>query len=171
MTNKKKIVIGLIIVFVVFCVIGSIAAGGDSEPVEQQGNVETAEKQEDSQTKQEQQDPNASESYKLEFGELLEENNNYGVVVLKAKITPSATNKTTIDQNYYNVEDYIQSHDMDGISELQYWAVADMSNGKEEKVISFTVPSSLIESISSKEIPANQLGDKVSELWILPSLR
>lgn len=170
MNNKKKIVIGLIIVFVVFCVIGSISSGENIEPAEQQSNVENAETQE-SPLDQEQQSSNNGESYKLEFGELLEENNNYGVVVLKAKITPSATNKTTIDQNYYNVEDYIQSHNMDGVNELQYWAVADMKNGKEEKVISFTVPSSLIESISNKEIPANQLGDKVSDLWILPSLR
>lgn len=170
MSNKKKVVIGLIIVFVVFCVIGSIAAEGDGEPAEQQSNVETVETQ-DSQAKQEQQDLNDGESYKLEFGELLEENNNYGVVVLKAKITPSTSNKTTIEQNYYNVEDYIQSHDMDGVNELQYWAVADMSSGKEEKAISFTVPKSLIAKIKEGDIPANQLGDHVTELWMISSLK
>lgn len=171
MENKKKIIIGVVVAFVVLCIIGAFVGGEDNKPVEQQDNTEAQVIQEESTEQEDQTTVDSAKPYQLEFGELLEENNNYGVIVLKAKIAPSATNKATIDQNYYNVEDYIQSHDMTGIDELQYWAVADMSSGNEEKVISFTVPASLITSISEEKIPANQLEDKVTDLWILPSLR
>lgn len=112
----------------------------------------------------------ASSSSGLKHGELLEETANDGVVVLKTKIKPSSSNKATVDQNYYNIEDYVANNDMEGISEIQYWAVADMDGGEEEKVLSFTVPAELIAKIQSGEIPTNQLGDFVSDLWVHQSL-
>ncbi|MGN0532169.1 MAG: hypothetical protein ACI4IN_05175, partial [Eubacterium sp.] len=59
----------------------------------------------------------------------------------------------------------------DRYSEIQYWAVADMNNGEEEKVVSFTVPTDLIEKIKNKEVVDNQLGNYVQELWVHQSLR
>ena len=112
--------------------------------------------------------------YSLKFGDLLSaiENNIDGknVIVVKAKITSRLTNKMTIDQNYHNVEDLIKNQGCDKFDEIQYWAVADMADGSEGKVISFTVDSDLIQEIKSSAVVAIQMGDYVSDLYILPSL-
>lgn len=93
------------------------------------------------------------------------------VAVLKAKITPSITNKYTIDQNYYNIEDFIKNNNTEKYSEIQYWAIADMSNGNEEKVISFTVNKDLIEKIKNNKVATNKLGNYVNDLYIHQSLK
>ena len=92
-----------------------------------------------------------------------------GVVVVKAKIAPSSTNDLTVAQNYHNAVDLIANQGF-ADCELQYWAVADMSDGSEGKVISFTVPADIVEKVASGDVVATQLPDLVSDLWILPSL-
>ena len=104
------------------------------------------------------------------YGELLDVNENDGVLVVKAKIEPSYNNKATIDQNYFNVDDLIQSQGCDKFDEIQYWAVADMTDGSEQKVISFTVDKALIDQIAGGDFPANTMGDYVTDLWIHQSL-
>lgn len=113
----------------------------------------------------------ASRNIALTYGKLVDVKENNDVLILKAKIESQATNKQTVDQNYYNVVNYIEKQDMAGINELQYWAVAKMQNGDEAKVISFTVPKSVIDRIKAGNFPANQLGNYVDDLWILSSLR
>jgi hypothetical protein len=108
---------------------------------------------------------------KLQHGELLSVIFNDGVVVVKAKITPSMTNKLTVDQNYYNVADLIKEHGFDTCNELQYWAVADMSDGDESKVVSFTLNKDVITSVFNGNIVDNQIGKNASDLWVLPSLQ
>ena len=108
----------------------------------------------------------------LKYGELLELNDNRetnGVVVVKAKIAPSSTNDLTVAQNYHNAVDLIANQGF-ADCEMQYWAVADMSDGSEGKVISFTVPADIVEKVASGDVVATQLPDLVSDLWILPSL-
>ena len=108
----------------------------------------------------------------LRFGELLSViSPGDGVVVVKAKIQPSYSNKTTIDQNYYSVCDLIRKNGFNQCSELQYWAVADMTDGSESKVISFTLNSNTIQDVYNENIIDNQLGDYVDDLYILPSLQ
>ena len=109
-------------------------------------------------------------SLTLKHGYILDYNTNDGVTVIKAKIEPSLTNKMTIDQNYYNVCDLIQNQSIEP-DELQYWAVANMTDGGEEKVISFTLDSATIAAVKAGTIPENQLGKYASNLWILPSLQ
>lgn len=143
------------------------ASESEAEPVtEAQTEAETAPESE--------AEP-AEPSYSLEFGELVSvvtnEIDGQNVIVVKAKITPSYDNKATVDQNYYNVEDLIQKQGCDAFDELQYWAVADMTDGSEQKVVAFTVSSSLIKMIADGSVPANQLGDYVDDLYILPSLQ
>ena len=87
----------------------------------------------------------------------------------KPKITPNATNKLTVAQNYHNAVDLIAEQGYSDC-ELQYWAVADMSDGSEGKVISFTVPADIAEKVASGDVVATQLPDLVTDLWILPSL-
>lgn len=112
-----------------------------------------------------------NQEYVLEFGEFLESNTSGSTIVIKARISSSLTNKMTIEQNYYNVCDLIRNQGLDIYNEIRYWAVADMSDGSESKVISFTVPKSMIDIIANEEFADNQLGDYVEDLWVLPSLQ
>lgn len=110
-------------------------------------------------------------TYKARFGKFLECNINGSTAVVKFKIEPSTSNKTTIDQNGYNIEDMILNQGADKYDEIQYWAVADMTDGSESKVISFTVDKDLISMIKNKQIVGNQIVDYGKDLWILPSLK
>lgn len=92
-------------------------------------------------------------------------------VVIKAKIKPGVDKESTIRKNYHNVCDLITKNGFDACSEIQYWAVADMTNGEESKVIQFTVDKNTIENIKNEKIFATQLEDYVDGLFIHPSLR
>jgi len=119
------------------------------------------------------QEPTDGEESGLKYGELVSINDNRdsnGVVVVKAKITANLTNSLTVSQNYHNVVDLIQNQGYDDC-ELQYWAVADMSSGSEDKVVSFTVPKDLVSQIAAGDIAATQLGDLVEDFYIHPSLK
>lgn len=127
-------------------------------------------------------DENKQQEYKMPHGELLDVKetcldynndsscNNY-VLVIKTKIKKSYSNKATINQNYFNIANYIKNNDVSKFSEIQYWAVADMSDGNESKVISFTVPKNVIDGIIAENLIDNQLGDYVTDLYILESLK
>ena len=106
-----------------------------------------------------------------DYGELLDLTETDGVCVLKYKITSSATKKMTMNQNYYTVVNFIKDGGGDQYNEIQYWAVADMQDGSESKVISFTVSKGLIEKVKAGTVLPTQMGDYVDELWILSSLR
>ncbi len=111
------------------------------------------------------------QTYVARFGQFLECNVNGSTAVVKFKIEPSTSNKITIDQNGYNIEDMILNQGADKYDEIQYWAVADMTDGSESKVISFTVDKDLISMIKNKQIVGNQIVDYGKDLWILPSLK
>ena len=159
----KKIVIGVVVALVLIVAIGSCSGAGDEGQQAEEPSSTVAAVEEISTAE--------TAPAGLEYGELLDETEGEGVIVLKAKIKPQANNKLTIDQNYYNVDDYVKSRDMDGVEELQYWAVADMSSGDEQKVVSFTVDKATIDDILAGNIVANQMGDYVTDLWVHPSLR
>lgn len=107
----------------------------------------------------------------ITYGELVNANITGFTLIVKTKITPSLTNDLTIKQNYFNACDIIRSFGDNHFSELQYWAVADMTDGSEGKVISFTVPKSTIELITKNKFADSILVDYVQDLWILPSLQ
>lgn len=158
--SRKKWWIVSVVVLVVL--IGAVGCGGSGdEPADQEAPAATEEQAAG-------QDEAAG--YSLEYGELLDVNENDGVMVVKAKIEPKTSNKLTIDQNYYNVDDLIQSQGCDKFDEIQYWAVADMTDGSEQKVISFTVDKALIGQIAGGNFPTNTMGDYVTDLWIHQSL-
>lgn len=115
---------------------------------------------------------NEYESYRLMFGDLVSTHENGDTLIVKAKIEHVGSNKQTIDQNGYNIEDLILNQNVgEKFKEIQYWAVADMNNGSEDKVISFTINSDLIQQIQNKKVVANQIIDHASDVWILPSLK
>lgn len=107
----------------------------------------------------------------LKFGELLDVTTNDGILIIKAKISPSYSNKATISQNGFNVEDIILNQGGDSFDEIQYWAVADMTDGSESKVISFTLTKDHINSVKNEQLFGNEIVDKASDVWILPSLQ
>lgn len=92
-------------------------------------------------------------------------------LIVKTKIKPSYSNKATINQNYHNVEDMILNQGCDKYDEIQYWAVADMSDGTESKVVSFTVSKAVIDAVKNQTVVANIMGDYVSDLYIHSSLK
>lgn len=109
---------------------------------------------------------------KTNTGEILSVIFNGTDLVVKQKINSQMTNKLTIDQNYYNACEIIRSLAGADFSDLQYWAVADMQDGSEGKVISFTVPADAVRYIMDHpDYPDNTLGQFVKDLWILPSLQ
>lgn len=107
----------------------------------------------------------------LLHGKLLEKKAIGTNLTIKAKIEPSYSNKATVDQNYYNIEDIVKKQGGDKFTEIQYWAVADMTDGSEQKVISFTVSGSVIKKIANGEIVTNQMGNYVDDLFVHASLR
>lgn len=87
-------------------------------------------------------------------------------------IKPSTTNKLTIDQNGYNVEDLIKNQGCDKYDKIDYWAVADMDNGKEEKVVSFTLDKNTIQGIKDGNIVANEIVNTyANDVYIHQSLK
>lgn len=175
--KKKWIVIAVVVVIILAAAIG----GGDKDPADSgsasdpSGTVtsDPVEKSTES-TGESTGGESEAAAYTLEHGELVSaitnEIDGQSVLVIKAKISSSYNNEATVDQNYYNVADLIQSQVCDVFDELQYWAVADMSDGSEQKVVSFTVDADLIQKIAAGEVVENQLGDYVTDLYILPSL-
>ena len=106
----------------------------------------------------------------VKFGKLLDATENNNVLIVKVKIEPSYSNKATINQNGFNIEDLILNKNADLYDEIQYWAVADMKDGTESKVISFTIDKNLIKSIKNKNIVGNQIINQAKDVWILPTL-
>ena len=111
------------------------------------------------------------EAISLENGKLLSLHEQDGIAVVKAKIAPSFSNSATVSQNYYNIEALVKKHGFDKYDEVQYWAVADMTGGSEQKVISFTVPHDILAKIAAGKLAINQLGSYVTDLWVHQSLR
>lgn len=168
--NKKKIIIAVLIVcLVVF--IGVVAAGLSGALDEEPSTIpETSTSNVESTSDATE---NTTEDSGVLHGELINVTDNYDIdktAVIKVKINKSYSNKTTIDQNYYNVADLIQKRGFEKYTELQYWAVADMNDGSEQKVISFTLNADTIQKIYNKEIVDNQIGSYTEELWVHPSL-
>lgn len=114
---------------------------------------------------------NITYKYKSRFGEVLEANKLGEKLTIKFKISPSYSNKATIHQNGFNMEDLILNQGGDQFDEINYWAVADMEDGAENKVISFTLDKNLINAVKNRNIVGNQIVEKAKDVWILPSLK
>lgn len=114
-----------------------------------------------------------SKQIKLNFGEILDINTNKdtNAVTLKVKIKSNLTKAMTIKQNYMNAWEFIKAYSGTEYKKLTYWAVADMTDGSESKVIQFNVSEDTIEKVLNGSILENQLGDYVTDLYLHPSLR
>lgn len=163
--TPRKIIIAIVILFVLVAVIDMII----NPPEESEDNPDTVNQTDSSDTVA---DVTEESKYKLQFGELLSaiEYPEEKQIIIKAKIESQITKKTTIDQNYYNIDDLVKNYDLSNYEELQYWAVADMSDGSESKVISFTVSGDVLTRLKDGKILPNRLSEYVDELWIHPSL-
>lgn len=110
-------------------------------------------------------------TYKAKYGKVLEANELGKSLTIKFKIEPSYNNKLTIHQNGFNVEDLILNQGGSKYDTINYWAVADMTDGSEGKVISFTLDKNLIQSIKNRTVVGNTVVDEANNVWILPSLK
>lgn len=112
--------------------------------------------------------------YTVPHGEVLDVYETDELLVIKTKITPSFNNHATISQNFQNLEDLITNQGCSKYSEIQYWAVADMTDGSESKVVSFTAPESTIKGIKDGSIDVIAYLDEygyLEDVYILPSLK
>ena len=113
-------------------------------------------------------------SLTVPFGEVLDVNETGDTLIIKIKITSSFNNHATISQNFQNLEDLIINQGCSKYSEIQYWAVADMTDGSESKVMSFTAPESTIKEIKDGSIDVIAYLDEygyLEDVYILPSLK
>lgn len=154
-----------LIIFFSFIIIASVALGCGNDKSKK---IEETKIEESSGEINKNSEGNIS---KLKFGELLDVNINDNILIVKAKIASSYSNKATVKQNGYNVEDIILNQGGDIFDEIQYWAVADMTDGDESKVISFTLTKDQINAVKNKQLLGNQIVDQANDVWILPSLQ
>lgn len=98
---------------------------------------------------------------------LIEEKTTDDIRVVKAEIGDNLTNKLILDGCYIDIHKYIKNENLDGINELQYWAVD--SNG--QKCVSFVINGSVLEQIKSGALLSKQVQDNIDDLWITPTLR
>lgn len=146
---SKSLMIVVAILFVILFIVLIATSGGDKD------------------------DTQSNKTDKIISGEVLDININEtdNIAVIKVKVDTGIGGKTAVDKNYYNVVDLIKNQGYDKYDELQYWAVADTTDGNETKVISFTVSKDLIDKIKNEQIADNQLGDYVDDLWIHNALK
>ena len=76
----------------------------------------------------------------------------------------------TIKEKAELIVNDIKNQEGTRFSHIDYWAVADMTDGSESKVISFTLSEEVIKKIANNQIAANTIGSYADDLYILPSL-
>lgn len=121
-----------------------------------------------------QEDSSTKFKYTVPHGKVLDVNETGDILIIKTKISPSFNNHATISQNFQNLEDLIVNQGCSKYSEIQYWAVADMTDGSESKVVSFTAPESTINGIKDGSINVISYLDEygyLEDVYILPSLK
>lgn len=115
------------------------------------------------------------ETFSMLHGTLIDANPKGGTdgktLVIKTKIESSATNNLTIKQNYFNIADIIHNQGGNEFNCIDYWAVADMTSGDEEKVVAFTLSKEVINMVYENQIADNQIGEYADDLFIHPSLQ
>ena len=114
--------------------------------------------------------PAASDTFTLKNGELLDTTISGSRLVIKSKIGTSKMDTETINKNYSDICDIIKNQGGNAYDEIQLWTVADV-DGSEKKVMSFTVPKSVIDLIyeSGDHFEDDTLGDLVDDLYIYKS--
>ena len=107
---------------------------------------------------------------KVHFGETRFVNIAGTTLIIQAKIEPSYNNEATINQNFINVQYLVEKYGCDKFSTISYFAVADMTDGSVQKVISFDVDKPTIKLIAEGNLIGGMIRDYAKDLWILPSL-
>ena len=169
----KKWQLGVMVAFTVIVIggFGVVAAGSSSNSGSHSSSRSSSSRKSSSDKSASSDSKKSSESTSdVRFGKLLEVNTSGTTAVVKVKIEPSYSNSATINQNYFNVCDLIRNKGYGKYDEVQYWAVADMQDGSESKVISFTIKKDLIDKITTNKVNDDEISDKVDDLYILPSL-
>ena len=153
----KKLIIISVIALVALCLC---ACGSEEPPVVLDFSEPTAFAQEVDIT-----------GLRMHHGDLQSVTQNGDKVIIKAKITSNLTNEMTVKQNYLAVADLIRLNGFNTAGEIEYWAVADMTDGSESKVVQFTLDKITIDGIYNETILSTDVGDYATDVWIHPSLQ
>lgn len=105
----------------------------------------------------------------LRFGEVGDIGQFNNAVTIQAIIEPNLTNKMTISENYYNVEQLIKKNGFNTCDSIRYWAVVE-DNDTTTKVIQFDLSKDVIDMIYSEKIFGSRIPDYATDLWIAPAL-
>ena len=91
------------------------------------------------------------------------------VCTLKVKIQAKRTKDQTVEQNYYNIIQFVKNNP-DKYDVIHYEGVAENSGGEEVKAVTFDVSKELIQSIQSGTVEAKDIPEKAENLYILYTL-
>ena len=91
------------------------------------------------------------------------------VCTLKVKIQAKRTKDQTVEQNYYNIIQFVKNNP-DKYDEIHYEGVAENSGGEEVKAVTFDVSKELIQSIQGGTVEAKDIPEKAENLYILYTL-
>lgn len=97
------------------------------------------------------------------------EENGKQVCALKVKIQAKRTKDQTVEQNYYNIIQFVKNNP-DKYDEIHYEGVAENSGGEEVKAVTFDVSKELIQSIRGGTVEAKDIPEKAENLYILYTL-
>ena len=91
------------------------------------------------------------------------------VCTLKVKIQAKRTKDQTVEQNYYNIIQFVKNNP-DKYDVIHYEGVAENSGGEEVKAVTFDVSKELIQSIQGGTVEAKDIPEKAENLYILYTL-
>lgn len=107
----------------------------------------------------------------LNYNDLLDVTTTGGRIVIKAKVSPNMTVELMRNGCFFDVYEAIQEYGLEQYDEIQYWAVADMTDGSEQKVISYTVTKDVMEKVADGSIVENKLIDNATDVWLAPAMQ
>lgn len=111
------------------------------------------------------------ENLKLKFGKLSKAEAFGSTLDITVKIDWISSGTSTVNQNYFNVCDLIQSQGADAYTTINYTAIMSTTDGGTTTVVFFIVPKSTIDLIKAGNFPEITLSDYVDDLWIHPQLQ
>lgn len=111
------------------------------------------------------------ENIKLHQNDLLDVTSYGGNITIKAKIIVKSSNDLTRKSCYFDMYDAIKDYGLDNYLNLSFWAVADMTNGTEQKVISFDIPQDVMKKVADGSIEEGQLINYATDEWLSPAIQ
>ena len=106
---------------------------------------------------------------KSENGTIVEANKNDGILVVKVQHDNQQDAKWLAKAGFNDVYEFTQNLNLDDIKEIQYWATMPDNEGKQTKVISFTIQQYELKQMKTLALEwhnVNQMASAVHDFWM-----